>query len=125
MVDGELISPSDFADVVDEVLAEADKVEARHGPPTEFEVLTAAAFTWFQRASVDVAVVEVGLGGRLDATNVWQGGVSAITNVALDHMEYLGDTIEKIAIEKAADHQARRLVRPSRSPRSRLSTRSG
>jgi dihydrofolate synthase/folylpolyglutamate synthase len=46
-------------------------------------------------------VVEVGLGGRLDATNVWQGGVSAITNVALDHMEYLGDTVEKIALEKA------------------------
>ena len=101
MVDGQMISPSDFADVVEEVLAQAEKVEARHGPPTEFEVLTAAAFTWFQRAGVDVAVVEVGLGGRLDATNVWQGGVSAITNVALDHMEYLGDTIEKIAIEKA------------------------
>jgi dihydrofolate synthase/folylpolyglutamate synthase len=100
-VDGELIAPSDFADVVEEVLKQADQVEARHGPPTEFEVLTAAAFTWFQRAGVDVAVVEVGLGGRLDATNVWQGGVSAITNVALDHMEYLGDTIEKIAIEKA------------------------
>ena len=45
--------------------------------------------------------MEVGLGGRLDATNVWQGGVSAITNVALDHMEYLGDTVEKIALEKA------------------------
>ncbi len=101
LVDGELISPADFADVVDEVLAAADKVEGRYGPPTEFEVLTAAAFTWFQRASIDVAVVEVGLGGRLDATNVWQGGVSAITNVALDHMEYLGDTVEKIAAEKA------------------------
>ncbi len=101
LVDGELISPTAFADVLEEVLAAADKVEGRHGPPTEFEVLTAAAFTWFQRAGVQVAVVEVGLGGRLDATNVWQGGVSAITNVALDHMEYLGDTVEKIAIEKA------------------------
>jgi dihydrofolate synthase / folylpolyglutamate synthase len=101
VVDGHLISPSDFANVVEEVLVEADKVEPRHGAPTEFEVLTAAAFTWFRRSAVDVAVVEVGLGGRLDATNVWQGGVSAITNVALDHMEYLGDTIEKIAVEKA------------------------
>jgi len=101
LIDGQLISPADFADLVSEVLVAADKVEARHGAPTEFEVLTAAAFTWFKRSEVDVAVVEVGLGGRLDATNVWQGGVSAITNVALDHMEYLGDTVEKIALEKA------------------------
>ena len=101
LIDGELISPTDFADIVEEVLAEAEKVEGRHGPPTEFEVLTAAAFTWFQRAQIDVAVVEVGLGGRLDATNVWQGGISAITNVALDHMEYLGNTVEEIATEKA------------------------
>jgi len=101
LVDGQLISPADFADVVEEVLAAADKVEGRHGPPTEFEVLTAAAFTWFRRSQIDLAVVEVGLGGRLDATNVWQGGVSAVTNVALDHMEYLGDTVAKIAIEKA------------------------
>ena len=101
VVDGELISPGEFADVVEEVLAQADKVADRYGAPTEFEVLTAAAFTWFRRAGVDVAVVEVGLGGRLDATNVWQGGVSAITNVALDHMEYLGDTVEAIAGEKA------------------------
>jgi dihydrofolate synthase/folylpolyglutamate synthase len=101
LVDGHLISATDFADTVEEVLIAADKVEARHGPPTEFEVLTAAAFMWFARAGLEVAVVEVGLGGRLDATNVWQGGVSAITNVALDHMEYLGDTVEKIAAEKA------------------------
>ncbi len=101
VIDGEPISPTDFADVLDEVLIHADEVASRHGLPTEFEVLTAAAFTWFKRSGVDVAVVEVGLGGRLDATNVWQGGVSAITNVALDHMEYLGDTVEEIALEKA------------------------
>ncbi|MEO8011777.1 MAG: hypothetical protein ABI650_09055, partial [Dokdonella sp.] len=59
-------------------------------------------FTWFARVGVQVGVIEVGLGGRLDATNVWQGGVSAITNVALDHMEYLGDTVAAIAREKAA-----------------------
>ncbi len=79
----------------------ADAVAPQHGPPTEFEVLTAAAFTWFHRQQVDVAVVEVGLGGRLDATNVWNGGVAAITNVALDHTEHLGPTIEAIAAEKA------------------------
>ncbi len=111
VIDGEPISPADFADLVEEVLAHAEAVAPRHGPPTEFEVLTAAAFTWFRRAGVEVAVVEVGLGGRLDATNVWQGGVSAITNVALDHMEHLGDTVELIAREKAqiikrGDHAA-------------------
>lgn len=101
LVDGQMISAADFADLVGEVLEHADAVDRRHGPPTEFEVLTAAAFTWFRRQGVEVAVVEVGLGGRLDATNVWQGGISAITNVALDHMEYLGNTIEAIAREKA------------------------
>jgi dihydrofolate synthase/folylpolyglutamate synthase len=101
LIDGQMISPADFAAIVEETLIAADSVAARHGPPTEFEVLTAAAFTWFRRSGVQVAVVEVGLGGRLDATNVWQGGVSAITNVSLDHMEYLGDTVEAIAAEKA------------------------
>jgi dihydrofolate synthase/folylpolyglutamate synthase len=101
MVSGEPIGVSDFAALVDEVLDHADAIASRYGPPTEFEVLTAAAFAWFARAGVEVGVIEVGLGGRLDATNVWQGGVSAITNVALDHMEHLGNTIEAIAREKA------------------------
>ena len=102
VVDGEPISEADFAKVVGEVIEQADRLGGRYGAPTEFEVLTAAAFEWFARVGTDVAVVEVGLGGRLDATNVWQGGVSAITNVALDHMEYLGNTVEAIAKEKAA-----------------------
>ena len=102
VVDGRPIGVEDFTDLLAEVLERADAVAQRHGPPTEFEVLTAAAFTWFRRQGVQVGVIEVGLGGRLDATNVWQGGVSAITNVALDHMEHLGDTVEAIAREKAA-----------------------
>ena len=100
-VDGEPISRKDFAALLDEVLDQADAIAPRYGPPTEFEVLTAAAFTWFRRAEVEVAIVEVGLGGRLDATNVWQGGVSAVTNVALDHTEHLGPTVVDIAREKA------------------------
>ena len=100
-VDGEPISREDFAGLIDEVLDQADAIARRYGPPTEFEVLTAAAFTWFRRVGVEIAIVEVGLGGRLDATNVWQGGVSAITNVALDHTEYLGPTVVDIAREKA------------------------
>ncbi len=102
VVDGGLIGVADFTDLLTEVLEQADAVAHRHGPPTEFEVITAAAFTWFARQKVELGVIEVGLGGRLDATNVWQGGVSAITNVALDHMEHLGTTVEAIAREKAA-----------------------
>jgi dihydrofolate synthase / folylpolyglutamate synthase len=101
-VDGRPISPGDFADHVGAVLEAADKVERRHGPATEFELLTAVTFRHLAAARVDVAVVEVGLGGRLDATHAWDGGVAAITNVDLDHTEYLGSTIAEIAREKAA-----------------------
>ena len=102
VVDGQPIAPDAFAALVDEVLAAADRVAPRLGPPTEFEVLTVAALAWFARTHVDVAVVEVGLGGRLDATNAWDGGVAAITNVGWDHMDRLGPTLEAIAREKAA-----------------------
>jgi dihydrofolate synthase/folylpolyglutamate synthase len=74
----------------------------RVGQPTEFELLTAVAFRWFAEQSVDLALVEVGLGGRLDATHAWDGGVAAITNVDLDHMDRLGQTVTAIAREKAA-----------------------
>jgi dihydrofolate synthase/folylpolyglutamate synthase len=102
VVDGSPVSARDLDDVLTEVLAASERVERRHGPPTEFEVLTTAAFLWLRRAAVDVAIIEVGLGGRLDATNAWDGGVAAITNVGLDHTEYLGSTVEAIAREKAA-----------------------
>ncbi len=69
--------------------------------PSFFEFMTAMAFMRFQREAVDVAVVEVGLGGRLDATNVLMPEVSVITSIGLDHTEILGDTLAKIAIEKA------------------------
>lgn len=64
--------------------------------------MTALAFTWFAAEAVDLAIVEVGLGGRLDATHAWDGGVAAITNVDLDHTEWLGPTVAAIAREKAA-----------------------
>jgi len=102
VVDGRPIAAEPFAALLDEVLAAADTVARRHGPPTEFEALTAAALLWFARSGVEVTVVEVGLGGRLDATNAWDGGVAAIVNVQRDHMEYLGDTLVAIAREKAA-----------------------
>ncbi len=67
---------------------------------TFFEATTAIAFCWFAEQGVDVAVIETGLGGRLDATNVVRPMISVITNVALDHQEYLGNTLRKIAREK-------------------------
>jgi dihydrofolate synthase/folylpolyglutamate synthase len=99
---GHPIAPDDFTSLVRAGLPVADRVARRHGPPTEFELLTALAFRHFADARVDLAVVEVGLGGRLDATHAWDGGVAAITNVDLDHTEHLGPTVELIAREKAA-----------------------
>ncbi|MBI2327616.1 hypothetical protein HYU92_04850 [Candidatus Curtissbacteria bacterium] len=69
--------------------------------PSYFEILVAASFKYFAEEKVDWAVVEVGLGGRLDATNVLQPELTVITNVGLDHTEILGKTVEKIAWEKA------------------------
>lgn len=80
-----------------EVLAAADAAD----PPTYFELVIAMAFVAFRRAAVDVAVVEVGLGGRLDATNLVQPAVSVITRIGLDHCELLGATLRAVAGEKA------------------------
>ena len=101
-VNGRLVDPDVFARLVGEALQAADRIAPRHGQPTEFEVLTAVAFRWFAEERVDLALVEVGLGGRLDATHAWDGGVVAITNVDLDHTELLGATRTAIAREKAA-----------------------
>ena len=101
-IDGHPISVDDFTRHVEAVLAVAERVAKRHGEPTEFELLTAVVFRHFAEVGIDVALVEVGLGGRLDATHAWDGGVAAVTNVALDHMDRLGPTIAAIAREKAA-----------------------
>jgi dihydrofolate synthase/folylpolyglutamate synthase len=100
-IDGRLIDPVAFAGLVGDALEAADRIERRHGQPTEFELITGMLFRWFADEGVTVALVEVGLGGRLDATHAWDGGVAAITNVALDHQAWLGDTVEAIAREKA------------------------
>lgn len=69
--------------------------------PTFFELNTAMAFRWFDQQKVDVALIEVGMGGRFDSTNIVSPLACAITNIDYDHMQYLGDTLEKIAFEKA------------------------
>ena len=79
-------------------LRDGGRIDAQ---PTFFEVTTAVAFELFRRAAVEIAVCEVGLGGRLDATNVIQPLVTAITSIGLDHQQYLGQTLREIAIEKA------------------------
>ena len=101
-VDGIDISREDFAKAVD-VVAQAVEAMVADGVerPTEFEMITAAAFWHFASAGVEYAVVEVGLGGLLDSTNVVVPEVSVITNVAMDHMKYCGNTIEEIAVQKA------------------------
>ena len=78
------------------------KAPDEDGPVTQFELLTAAAFVAFAEARVKVAVIEAGLGGRLDATNVIPSKLTVLTSVGLDHTEWLGDTLEEIAAEKIA-----------------------
>jgi dihydrofolate synthase/folylpolyglutamate synthase len=100
-VDQRPIAEDDFAALIAELQPAINKVAAELGPPTEFEILTSAALHYFARAGIDLLVCEVGLGGRLDSTNVLDLGVSVITNIALDHTQYLGSTLEAIAAEKA------------------------
>ena len=99
-VDGTPISEAEFGAALEWLRPRLEGIKAELGPPTEFEILTSVAITYLAR-HCDRLAIEVGLGGRLDATNVLDLGVAVITNVALDHMQYLGDTLEKIAHEKA------------------------
>ncbi len=95
-VNGAMISPEDLQSCLEDVRAHLEGEEV-----TYFEFLTAAAFLYFRREQVDVAVLEVGLGGRLDATNVVRPAASVISNVSLEHRAYLGNSLEEIAREKA------------------------
>jgi dihydrofolate synthase/folylpolyglutamate synthase len=97
-VNGEAIAEEDFAEAIAAVANSEGMAAVR---PTYFEIMTAAAFRWFSDDAVDVAVIEVGMLGRWDATNVVQPDVSIITNIALDHMEFAGPTLAHIAKEKA------------------------
>ena len=103
-VGGRTIPPRDFRRLAGAVKARIDKLRASGelaAPPTFFEVLTLIAFLHFRDAGVDVAVIEVGMGGRFDATNVVRPLASVITSVSRDHQEHLGRTLAGIAFEKA------------------------
>ena len=100
-VDGEMVDKSLFAQVVTELEPVVSRFARKDMQPTEFEVITAAAFMIFERSGCDICVLEVGLGGRLDSTNVISVPlVSVIASISLDHTAILGDTVELIAAEK-------------------------
>lgn len=104
-LNGNMITRERFIDTWDDVLPFIEMVDAESqadgGPPlTYFEVLTVVAYAAFADAPIDVAIVEVGLGGVWDATNVADATVAVITPVAIDHTRLLGDTLEQIAVEK-------------------------
>jgi dihydrofolate synthase/folylpolyglutamate synthase len=102
IVNGEEISRERLAEVTETVKEKVEQM-VRDGKnhPTEFEVVTSIAFCYYAQENVDFLVLEVGLGGRLDSTNVVEDPlVSVITPIGFDHMEYLGDTLEEIAYEK-------------------------
>jgi dihydrofolate synthase / folylpolyglutamate synthase len=105
LIRGEPISEDAFAEALEraEQAAEvADRSAGEEGPVTQYELLTAAAFMAFASARVQYGVIEAGLGGRLDATNVIPSKLTVLTSVGLDHTEWLGETLEEIAAEKVA-----------------------
>ena len=97
-VDGQMIPREEVVRFVEDYLSSGMSDEIQ---PSFFELTTVMAFEWFARSGVDVAVIEVGLGGRLDSTNIITPELSVITNISLDHMAQLGETREEIAGEKA------------------------
>jgi dihydrofolate synthase/folylpolyglutamate synthase len=100
-IDGTAILPERFATLLDNMMPAIERTTAQHGRPTYYETLLGLAFTYFAQERVDIAVIEVGLGGRLDGTNVIVPLVAAITSIGFDHTEVLGSTLEAIAFEKA------------------------
>ena len=104
VIDGQAVAEDRMIAAVADVRAAVEALLAEgalQAHPTFFEVTTAVAFELFRRAAVDIAVIEVGLGGRLDATNVIDPVMTAITSIAFDHQQYLGPTLADIAGEKA------------------------
>ena len=99
-VDGEAISDADLDSVLTEVRGKAEAMGPDY-PCTFFEVLTAAAYLWFSRCGVEYAVIETGMGGTLDATNVIVPDVAVITNVSMEHTRFLGNTLREIASHKS------------------------
>ena len=96
-IDGRMISRDLTLDLIEEVKSRTNPEE----PPTFFEFVTAMAFIYFAREGIDLGIIETGLGGRLDATNIIQPRITVITPLGLEHQEHLGDTLKQIAWEKS------------------------
>src|SRR5690606_32772851 len=97
-INGQMIGRPEFTELMRQIAAVAEKLDFQ---PTFFELMTALAFKHFAEQAVDVAVIEVGLGGRLDSTNIIKPEVSVVTQIDYDHTHILGRTLDKIAREKA------------------------
>ncbi len=95
-INGEFVDENFIVDFVETVQPLIDEIE-----PSFFEITVAMAFAYFAQRQIDIAIIEVGLGGRLDSTNIITPELSVITNISYDHVNILGDTLEKIAFEKA------------------------
>lgn len=95
VLDNQMISPEDLNDILEQVRKASNGIDL-----TYFEALTAAAFLWFVRQGVELAVLEAGMGGRLDSTNAAPGDIVVLTSIGLDHTEYLGNTRQEILREK-------------------------
>lgn len=101
-INGEMIPENEFTKIAEKIQPIADEMRENGDTLGQFECITAIAFEWFLARKCDVVVLEVGIGGRFDATNVIKNPlVSVITSISLDHTDMLGDTVEKIAFEKA------------------------
>lgn len=101
-VNGQPINDQEIVDLVEIIKPIVEKMDqAQHGGPLEFEIVTAMMFIYFKKHPVDIVLIEVGIGGKFDSTNVFTPIISVITNVGFDHMEILGDTLPKIAAQKA------------------------
>ncbi|WP_333654531.1 bifunctional folylpolyglutamate synthase/dihydrofolate synthase [Dissulfurispira sp.] len=100
-INNEQISESDVVSLTEEIKSKISNLKSQIPEPTFFEFVTAMAFLYFSRNSVDWAVIETGMGGRLDATNIITPEVSVITKISYDHKEFLGETLTDIAHEKA------------------------
>ena len=101
IINNEEISKEEVVNLVEKIRPIIDEMINYENTPTFFEIVTAMAFQYFSDKKVDYAIIEVGLGGRFDATNIVKPEISVITNVSLEHQKILGKTIEKIAFEKS------------------------
>lgn len=100
-INGQMISHHDFTDLMGRIADAVSTLNPKLGEPTFFELITALGLIYFAEEAVDIAVIEVGLGGRLDSTNIINPEVTAVASISFDHTQFLGNTLDEIARQKA------------------------